>query len=117
MALRLGLGHRGGTPTPPDPRGGAPVPVSGTIGRYRLVERIGVGGFGAVFKAVDPDTDRPVAVKTCTLGEDGHARFFRRRGSPAACAIRTSRPSTSPACTRTRPSWCRSSWAAGTSPR
>jgi serine/threonine-protein kinase len=61
----------------PEPRPGAPVPVSGTVGRFRLVERIGAGAFGSVFKAVDPDTGRFVAVKTCSLGEEGHARFFR----------------------------------------
>jgi serine/threonine-protein kinase len=76
MALHLGLGSRG-SGTAPDPRGGAPVPVSGTIGRFHLVERIGVGAFGAVFKASDPTTGGFVAVKTCSLGEDGHARFFR----------------------------------------
>jgi serine/threonine-protein kinase len=51
--------------------------ASGIIGRFRLVERIGVGGFGSVFKALDPETGRFVAVKTCDLGEDAHARFFR----------------------------------------
>ena len=76
MALHLGLGSRGATP-PRDPHGGAPMPVSGTIGRYRLVERIGVGAFGSVFKATDSATGGFVAVKTCNLGEDGHARFFR----------------------------------------
>jgi serine/threonine-protein kinase len=76
MALNLGLGSRGGT-TGPDPRGSAPVPVSGKVGRFQLVERIGVGAFGAVFKAADPMTGGFVAVKTCSLGEEGHARFFR----------------------------------------
>jgi serine/threonine-protein kinase len=76
MALNLGLGSRGSTP-PQDPRGSAPVPVSGSIDRFRLVERIGVGAFGSVFKAIDPTTGGFVAVKTCNLGDDGHPRFFR----------------------------------------
>jgi serine/threonine-protein kinase len=76
MALHLGPRPQAKTPHP-DPRGSAPVPVSGTIGRFRLVERIGGGGFGSVFKAVDPDKGRFVAVKTCNVGEEGHARFFR----------------------------------------
>ncbi len=51
--------------------------VSGSIGRYRLMERIGAGGFGTIFKAWDPVSERAVAIKTCTLGTEGHARFFR----------------------------------------
>jgi len=51
--------------------------LSGTIGRYRLLGRIGAGGFASVFKAFDPESDREVAIKACTLGEEGHARFFR----------------------------------------
>ena len=53
------------------------APPAATIGRYRLLERIGAGGFGSVFKAVDPESGRLVALKTCTLGEDAHPRFFR----------------------------------------
>jgi serine/threonine protein kinase len=51
--------------------------LSGTIGRYRLLGRIGAGGFASVFKAFDPEGNCEVAIKTCTLGEEGHARFFR----------------------------------------
>ncbi len=48
-----------------------------TIGRFRLLDRIGAGGFGSVFKALDPETGGFVAIKTCDLGEDAHPRFFR----------------------------------------
>ena len=34
-----------------------------TMGRFELVERLGMGGFGSVWKARDPELDRPVAVK------------------------------------------------------
>lgn len=51
--------------------------LAGTIGRYRLLERIGAGGFASVFKGFDPESDRVVAIKTCTLGEEAHPRFFR----------------------------------------
>jgi serine/threonine protein kinase len=57
--------------------GRPPPDLSGSIGRYRLMERIGAGGFATVFKAWDPVSERAVAIKACTLGADGHARFFR----------------------------------------
>ena len=57
--------------------GSPPAPPMGSIGRFQLMERIGAGGFGAVFKAWDPVSEQAVAIKTCTLGIDGHARFFR----------------------------------------
>ena len=49
----------------------------GSLGRYALLERIGAGGFGAVYKAWDGQGHRAVAIKACTLGEDMHARFLR----------------------------------------
>jgi tetratricopeptide (TPR) repeat protein len=33
------------------------------VGRFRVVKRIGSGGFGSVFEAYDPDLDRMVALK------------------------------------------------------
>ena len=57
--------------------GRPPASDVGSIGRFQLMERIGAGGFGAVFKAWDPVSERAVAIKTCTMGADGHARFLR----------------------------------------
>src|SRR5262245_29577193 len=34
-----------------------------TLGRFQLLERIGIGAFGAVWRARDPELDRLVAVK------------------------------------------------------
>jgi len=48
------------------------------IGKYEILEQIGVGGFGAVYKGRDPFIKRTVAVKTCQLNdEEIKSRFFR----------------------------------------
>jgi serine/threonine-protein kinase len=57
------------------------------IGKYRIVERIGRGGMGTVFKAHDPILNRQVALKVISgeLGvtEEMRARFYREA---RACA-------------------------------
>jgi predicted Ser/Thr protein kinase len=48
------------------------------FGKYQVVALIGEGGFGRVFKGLDPDLKRPVAIKTCSLTEpEMRERFFR----------------------------------------
>jgi hypothetical protein len=57
------------------------------IGKYRVLERIGRGGMGMIFKAHDPVLDRPVALKVISseveVTEELRARFFREA---QACA-------------------------------
>ncbi|HEY6065496.1 MAG TPA: GAF domain-containing serine/threonine-protein kinase [Thermoanaerobaculia bacterium] len=51
---------------------------TGRIGKYEIVEKIGSGGFGTVYKGWDPLIRRHVAIKTCEVGsKDIRNRFFR----------------------------------------
>jgi tRNA A-37 threonylcarbamoyl transferase component Bud32 len=71
-----------------------PLPVAAfdltgiTLGKYRLVEKLGQGGMAQVYKAYQPDLDRYVAVKVLnphlTGDEDFAARFRREARAIAA---------------------------------
>ncbi len=54
------------------------------FGKYRVVEKVGAGGFGEVFKGLDPVLNRHVAIKTCSSGEDELRRRFLREAEIAA---------------------------------
>ncbi|MBL7064196.1 MAG: protein kinase [Anaerolineae bacterium] len=59
-----------------------------TLGKYRLVEKLGQGGMAQVYKAYQPDLDRYVAIKILhphlTGDEDFAARFRREARAVAA---------------------------------
>lgn len=58
-----------------------------TLGRYRIVNVIGRGGMGAVYRAHDTRLDRPVALKVILTGaraDTGQIRRFYREARAAA---------------------------------
>jgi eukaryotic-like serine/threonine-protein kinase len=66
---------------------------SGTVlGRYRLVEPIGEGGMGEVWKAHDANLDRVVAIKMLLRGALGDATARERFRREALVLSRLSHP-------------------------
>jgi serine/threonine-protein kinase len=62
------------------------------LGRYRLIERIGEGGMGEVWKAHDANLDRVVAVKMLLRGTVGDATTRERFRHEARVLSRLSHP-------------------------
>ncbi len=91
--------HESPDPAPPDPLGetrpdaddplasipsrSAPVPRA--FGRYAVRARIGAGGMGSVYLAVDPDLEREVAIKVlhADIAEEHRDRLFAEAKSMA----------------------------------
>jgi serine/threonine protein kinase/tetratricopeptide (TPR) repeat protein len=75
--------------------GHAPAPRSrgATLGRYIIVDAVGAGGMGVVYRAFDPELDRKVALKLVrTAGVRDQARLRERLAREARLLARISHP-------------------------
>ncbi|MGC5333846.1 serine/threonine-protein kinase [Micromonospora sp. DT62] len=61
-------------------------------GRYRLEQRIGIGGMSEVWRAHDAVLDRPVAVKVMSPGQEGQDTSVERIRAEARSAARLVHP-------------------------
>ncbi|MDE3090863.1 MAG: serine/threonine protein kinase, partial [Chloroflexota bacterium] len=52
--------------------------IGKTVGNYQIVEEIGRGGMGTVFRGFQPSLNRPVAIKVLSPALAQDAEFFKR---------------------------------------
>jgi serine/threonine protein kinase/tetratricopeptide (TPR) repeat protein len=68
------------------------LPIGSTIGKYRIVEEIDRGGMAVVYKAIQLDLDREVALKVMPSNISINRRFMERFMSEAHAVARLSHP-------------------------
>jgi Tol biopolymer transport system component len=66
--------------------------IGSTISHYRIVEEIGAGGMGEVYRAHDPRLDREVAIKVLPAAFSADADRLRRFEQEACAAGRLNHP-------------------------
>jgi WD40 repeat protein/tRNA A-37 threonylcarbamoyl transferase component Bud32 len=72
------------------------LPRHDRIGKFELLERIGQGAFGTVYKARDPELDRVVALKVPRAGQLAEGQEFDRFLREARSAAQLRHPSIVP---------------------
>jgi tetratricopeptide (TPR) repeat protein/predicted Ser/Thr protein kinase len=81
------LSHPTGRPSPAAPPPADPAALPQTIGKYQVLERLGAGAMGVVYKCRQPDLDRLVAVKVLLAARHaspGQRQRFQREARAAA---------------------------------
>ena len=121
VAFRHWRAHqRGRAPRPASSDRCRPTPrtAQARAGRHdRQVSDRGADRLGRLrhgLRGLGPGHQAAVAIKVCDAGRTSRPAFSRRPSWPAGCSTRTSPRSTSRASTGSRPTSCRSSWAART---
>jgi serine/threonine protein kinase len=73
---------------------GATTGALGKLGRYQLLEKIGQGGMGVVYRAMDPAIGRMVAIKTILWNDSGgeHSELTARLVRESQAGGRLSHP-------------------------
>jgi serine/threonine-protein kinase len=66
--------------------------LGSTLGQYRVEERLGAGGVGVVYRAVQKPTDQQVALKVLDPGLTARPGFMRRFVSQAATISKLGHP-------------------------
>ena len=63
-----------------------PVAIGATLGQYRVEAKIGQGGMGVVYRALDTKLNRQVAVKflSAEVADAGARRRFQREAQMAS---------------------------------
>jgi serine/threonine protein kinase/tetratricopeptide (TPR) repeat protein len=68
------------------------LPIGSTIGKYRIIEEIDRGGMAVVYKAIQLDLDREVALKIMPSNISINRRFMERFLSEARAIARLNHP-------------------------